>query len=80
VIESLNPIHEPDPAKVIGRCDYAHPVFDVAAINAQHNLHQIQGQNNTWFAGAWTGYGFHEDGLKSGMAVCRAIEQSTTSN
>jgi predicted NAD/FAD-binding protein len=79
VIVSLNPIHEPDPAKVIGRYDYAHPVFDAAAINAQQNLHQIQGQNNTWFAGAWTGYGFHEDGLKSGMAVCRAIEQSTTS-
>ncbi len=79
VIVSLNPIHEPDPAKVIGRYDYAHPVFDAAAIAAQQALTQIQGQKNTWFAGAWTGYGFHEDGLKSGMAVCRAIEQSTTS-
>jgi predicted NAD/FAD-binding protein len=80
VIVSLNPLHEPDPAKVIGRYDYAHPVFDAAAIAAQQALPQIQGQNNTWFAGAWTGYGFHEDGLKSGMLVCRAIEQSTTSN
>jgi predicted NAD/FAD-binding protein len=80
VIVSLNPLHEPDPAKVIGRYDYAHPVFDAAAIAAQQELPQIQGQNNTWFAGAWTGYGFHEDGLKSGIAVCRAIEQSTTSN
>jgi predicted NAD/FAD-binding protein len=76
VIVSLNPLHEPDPSKILGRYDYAHPVFDAAAITAQQNLHRIQGQNNTWFAGAWTGYGFHEDGLKSGMRVCQALTQS----
>jgi len=38
-------------------------------------LPDIQGQRNTWFAGAWTGYGFHEDGLKSGLSVASAIEQ-----
>jgi predicted NAD/FAD-binding protein len=75
VIVSLNPISEPDPAKVLGRFDYSHPVFDGAAIAAQQALTGIQGQRNTWFAGAWTGYGFHEDGLKSGLSVANAIEQ-----
>ena len=77
VIVSLNPIDEPDPASVIASYDYAHPVFDRAAIAAQQDLHLIQGKYNTWFAGAWTGYGFHEDGLKSGLAVARAIETRT---
>jgi predicted NAD/FAD-binding protein len=74
VIVSLNPISEPEPEQVLGRFDYAHPVFDGAAIAAQQALPGIQGQRNTWFAGAWTGYGFHEDGLKSGLSVARAIE------
>ena len=73
VIVSLNPIDEPDPTCVIDQYDYAHPIFDGAAIAAQANLPAIQGKQNTWFAGAWTGYGFHEDGLKSGLAVARAI-------
>ena len=74
VIVSLNPIDEPDPSSVIASYDYAHPVFDRAAIAAQKQLQQIQGKYKTWFAGAWTGYGFHEDGLKSGLAVAQAIE------
>ncbi len=75
VIVSLNPLSEPDPGHVLGRFDYAHPVFDGPAIAAQQALPGIQGQRNTWFAGAWTGYGFHEDGLKSGLSVASAIEQ-----
>ena len=78
VIVSLNPIDEPDPASVIASYDYSHPVFDNAAIAAQKDLRRIQGQHNTWFAGAWTGYGFHEDGLKSGLAVAQAINLQTT--
>ncbi len=74
VIVSLNPIHPIDPAQVLGRFDYAHPVFDGAAIQAQRALVDLQGLRNTWFAGAWTGYGFHEDGLKSGLSVAAAIE------
>lgn len=74
VIVSLNPVEEPDPSKVIASFEYSHPVFDQAAIDAQQNLHLIQGHNNTWFAGAWTGYGFHEDGLKSGLAVAQQID------
>ncbi len=77
VIVSLNPVSEIDPAKVIGRFDYAHPVFDGAAIDAQRALVDIQGLRNTWFAGAWTGYGFHEDGLKSGLSVAAAIDGMT---
>jgi predicted NAD/FAD-binding protein len=73
VIVSLNPIDEPDPSKVIATFDYAHPVFDSGAISAQQNINQIQGPQNTWFAGAWTGYGFHEDGLKSGLSVANSI-------
>ncbi|MBC7503329.1 MAG: FAD-dependent oxidoreductase [Herminiimonas sp.] len=73
VIVSLNPIDPPRPELVIASYDYSHPVFDAAATSAQRQLPAIQGQRNTWFAGAWTGYGFHEDGLKSGLAVAQAI-------
>ena len=78
VIVSLNPVEEPDPACVIDEYAYSHPIFDNAAIRAQGQLELIQGQQNTWFAGAWTGYGFHEDGLKSGLAVARAIAALNT--
>lgn len=73
VIVSLNPIDEPDPRQVLGAFDYAHPVFDAAAVAAQGRLPALQGVQGTWFAGAWTGYGFHEDGLKSGLAVAAAL-------
>jgi predicted NAD/FAD-binding protein len=73
VIISLNPIDAPDPARVLASFDYAHPVFDQAAVAAQGALAQMQGAQNTWFAGAWTGYGFHEDGLKSGLAVAASL-------
>lgn len=73
VIVSLNPIHAPDPASVLGEFDYAHPVFDSDAIAAQRRLPALQGQRHVWFAGAWTGYGFHEDGLISGLTVADAI-------
>ena len=73
VIVSLNPVHEIDPAKVIGAYDYAHPVFDLAAIQAQERMPQLQGQQRTWFAGAWMGYGFHEDGFKAGRAAAQGL-------
>ena len=62
-----------DPRRVIGEYDYAHPVFDLAALRAQHEVPSLQGRQHTWFCGAWTGYGFHEDGLKSGLAVARRL-------
>lgn len=73
VVVSLNPLQAIDPATIVGEYDYAHPVFDLAAIEAQKRLPLLQGQQHTWYAGAWTGYGFHEDGLKSGLQVGRAL-------
>jgi predicted NAD/FAD-binding protein len=73
VIVTLNPEREPAPGAVIARYDYAHPMFDAPALAAQRALAAIQGRRRTWFCGAWTGYGFHEDGLKSGMAVAAAL-------
>lgn len=73
MIVSLNPFVEPDPAKVAREITYSHPVFDNAAVAAQARLPGIQGLNRTWFCGAWTGYGFHEDGLRSGLETARAL-------
>jgi predicted NAD/FAD-binding protein len=73
VIVSLNPLQDIAPTHVHGVFDYAHPVFDQAAVRAQRELVGLQGQQNTWFCGAWTGYGFHEDGLKSGLQVARRL-------
>ena len=73
VIVSLNPLVAPRDETVHGEFDYAHPVFDRAAIAAQQRLPGLQGRAHSWFCGAWTGYGFHEDGLVSGMAVCEGL-------
>jgi predicted NAD/FAD-binding protein len=73
VFVSLNPLREPAPAHTIATFDYDHPVFDARAIVAQRDLAALQGRRRVWFAGAWTGYGFHEDGLKSGLAVATAL-------
>jgi predicted NAD/FAD-binding protein len=73
VVVSLNPLAEPRPETVIAEFDYEHPVFDASAIRAQSLLPEAQGRRGVWFAGAWTGYGFHEDGLKSGLAVAEAL-------
>ena len=73
VIVSLNPTRPVEPATILGEFEYAHPVFDGCAINAQRRLPDIQGRGNVWYCGAWTGYGFHEDGLKSGIDVAEAI-------
>jgi predicted NAD/FAD-binding protein len=70
---SLNPLTEPAPSSVLGRFDFAHPVFDLEALAAQKALPTIQGQNRVWFAGAWAGYGFHEDGLRAGQEAADAI-------
>ena len=74
VVVSLNPISEIDPAQVHGSFDYAHPVFDEEAIRAQSQVPALQGLQHTYFCGAWTGYGFHEDGLKSGLDVAARLQ------
>lgn len=73
---SLNPPFAPDPALTFGRYLCDHPQYDTAAFAAQKRLAEIQGKRHTWFCGAWTGYGFHEDGLRSGLAVAEALGAS----
>jgi predicted NAD/FAD-binding protein len=73
VMVTLNPGSLPHNDAVIDRYTYAHPVFDRAATAAQARLPLLQGRRNTWFCGAWAGYGFHEDGLKAGMAVAAGL-------
>ena len=73
VVVSLNPVSAIAPEQILGQYDYAHPVFDLAAMEAQKRMPQLQGQQHTWFAGAWMGYGFHEDGLKAGLGVAREL-------
>ncbi len=73
VVVSLNPVREIAASSVIGEFAYSHPVFDLPAIRAQAQLPQLQGRQHTYFCGAWTGYGFHEDGLKSGLGAAREL-------
>src|ERR1700712_3268401 len=73
---SLNPPFEPDPALTFGRYMCDHPQYNAAAFAAQKRLGEIQGKRHTWFCGAWTGYGFHEDGLRSGLAVAESLGAS----
>jgi predicted NAD/FAD-binding protein len=70
---SLNPPFEPAPELTFGRYACEHPQYNAAAFTAQKRLPEIQGRRHTWFCGAWTGYGFHEDGLRSGLAVADAL-------
>ncbi len=70
---TLNPSRPIDPAKLIRTFDYAHPLFDTKALEAQKLLWSLQGRRNTWFCGAHFGSGFHEDGLQSGLAVAEAL-------
>jgi uncharacterized protein len=71
VVVSLNPLRPIAPQHVLGEYAYTHPVFDAAAMKAQRRIPWLQGQQNTYFCGAWMGYGFHEDGLKAGVAAAR---------
>jgi len=64
---TLNPVRQPDPALTFGRYQYDHPQFTAPGMAAQRIFNQIQGVRHTWFAGAWLGYGFHEDGLRAGL-------------
>ena len=73
VMVTLNPQRAPAADRVIAEFDYAHPLFDGPAIAAQSQLAKLSGQHGVWFCGAWNGYGFHEDGLKSGLQVANAL-------
>lgn len=70
---SLNPPVEPAAALTFGKYMCEHPQYNAAAFAAQKRLGEIQGRRHTWFCGAWTGYGFHEDGLRSALAVAESL-------
>jgi len=70
---TLNPLQPPALDSVLARFEYEHPIMDQATIHAQQRLPDIQGNGQVWHAGAWTGYGFHEDGLKSALRVASAF-------
>ena len=73
VLVSLNPLRPIAPNLVLGEYDYAHPVFDLTAMAAQTRMGELQGQQGRYYAGAWMGYGFHEDGLKAGLAAAAQL-------
>lgn len=73
VMVTLNPPTPPKADKTIQVIEYAHPLLDTAAYEAQKALPAVQGLDRVYFCGAWTGYGFHEDGLKAGMAVANLL-------
>jgi predicted NAD/FAD-binding protein len=66
---TLNPARDIAPEHVFDRHEFSHPVFDIPAMAAQHDIQALQGTRNTWFCGAHLRYGFHEDGLWSAVNV-----------
>ncbi len=70
---TLNPLREPAPGKIVCEETYHHPVFDAGTEQMRQELWALQGLRNTWFAGAYFGSGFHEDGLQAGLAVAEDL-------
>lgn len=70
---SLNPLREPAEGTILRSFFYDHPQFGKNALANQKLLWQLQGKHNTWFCGAYFGYGFHEDGLQAGLAVAEQL-------
>ena len=79
LVVTLNRTHAINPAKVLRRMNYRHPVYTQHSVAAQARRAQIQGQCGTWFAGAYWGWGFHEDGLRSALEVCAAVNSRCAS-
>ncbi len=73
---TLNQTGAVDPAQVLAQMTYRHPVFDAAALAAQRRHGEISGRDRISFVGAYWGYGFHEDGARSAVAVCRSLGTS----
>jgi predicted NAD/FAD-binding protein len=72
-VVTLNRTGAIDPDKILRRMTYRHPVYTREYVAAQARRAEIQGQRRTWFAGAYWGWGFHEDGLRSAVAVADAL-------
>lgn len=73
-VVTLNRSDAIDPDKVLARMQYHHPVYSRASVAAQRRKNEIQGQRHTWFAGAYWGWGFHEDGMRSAVEVAEALD------
>jgi predicted NAD/FAD-binding protein len=73
VMVTMNPVDAPREDKVLGTYDYHHPVFLEGSDEAKRRVVTLQGRERTWFCGAWTRYGFHEDGLLSAVNVARQM-------
>lgn len=69
ILVTLNPETPPSPTLTQATYQYRHPLYNARMVAAQEELEQIQGKRGLWYAGAWTNYGFHEDGFASGMKV-----------
>jgi predicted NAD/FAD-binding protein len=72
-VVSLGRGEEINPDEVIARMRYRHPIYTRTSVAAQGRKAEIQGQRRTWFAGAYWGWGFHEDGMRSTVDVVRAL-------
>ena len=70
---TLNPSQDIAVERVVATFDYAHPIFDASAMRAQRDLWRLQGRRRTWFCGSYFGFGFHEDGLQSGLAAAEDL-------
>jgi predicted NAD/FAD-binding protein len=73
LIVTLNGSQAIDPAKVLRRMRYHHPLYSHAAVAAQRRRAEIQGGRRVWFAGAYWGWGFHEDGMRSAVEVAAEL-------
>ncbi|KAI8934812.1 hypothetical protein NX059_008494 [Plenodomus lindquistii] len=73
VLVTLNPEQPPSPSLTQATYEYRHPLYNARMIAAQEKLDNIQGKHGIWYAGAWTGYGFHEDGCRSGLEVGKRL-------
>lgn len=71
VLVTLNPLHSTKLELVQGRWEYEHPLYTAKAVKAQKELGRIQNKRGISFCGAWTRYGFHEDGFSSGLLAAR---------
>jgi predicted NAD/FAD-binding protein len=72
-VVTLNRSDAIDPAKVIARMNYQHPIYTHASVAAQGRREELNGRRNTWFAGAWWGFGFHEDGMRAGVEAAAGL-------
>lgn len=80
LFETLNPPFEPSREKIIAEFEYSHPLLNRAAIAAQEDIRKIQGDNRTYYAGAWLYNGFHEDGIRAALDVVEAINTRSAAN